>query len=370
MEGNILTPARRSFLSPNWRMKAVLPIAALLVLGLLVFGVITIETPGRHGILLVAAAGAVAICAALLVVLAVLIQQPLSELNEQIARVRQGDLTVSVRFARRDDEIGELGRRFNDMVRQLRESREELERLHRTQMTRAEHFAMLGELAAGLAHEIRNPLAGIAGVVEMIGRDLPPDSQSGEILKEVQREVRHIQNLLSELLKYARPKAPRVLKADLNATAEQAVALARQQILSRPIQIEFEPDRRLPLVDHDPAQIEQVLLNLLLNAIQAIQGAGQVRVQVSIQDNFALVRVSDTGRGIDPSHLPNIFRPFFTTKSKGTGLGLSVARAIVEEHGGQIEASSTPGQGTEFTVRLQIHGKAEPARAGVREVVQ
>ena len=159
-------------------------------------------------VILVAAGGAVAICAVMLVVLAVLFQRPLEELRQKIARLRDGDLTVTASFAGQNDEIGDLGRNFNDMVRQLRERREQLQQTHRTQMTRAEHLATLGELAAGLAHEIRNPLAGIAGVIEVIGRDLPESSPGREVWKEVQQEMRHIQRILNDLLDYARPRSP------------------------------------------------------------------------------------------------------------------------------------------------------------------
>ena len=129
--------------------------------------------PERHMVLLVAGAGAVAICGALLVVLTYTVQRPMVELQQKISQLGSGDLSVNVSFAHRNDEIGDLGRNFNQMVLQLRESRTEIERLHRTQMSRAEHLATLGEMATGLAHEIRNPLAGIAGVIEIIGRDLP-----------------------------------------------------------------------------------------------------------------------------------------------------------------------------------------------------
>jgi len=345
----------------NWRLKAVFPVAVVLLVGLLIFVWLTLsfERPERHAVIVVAAAGAVAICAAMLAALAVLIQQPLVELQNKIARLREEDLNVAVRFAERNDEIGELGRNFNAMVRQLRENQEQIKHLHRTQMSRAEHLATLGELAAGLAHEIRNPLAGIAGVIEIIGRDLPDSSPSRGVLKEVQQEVLHIQQILSELLDYARPKPPEFHAADLNATTEHAVALARQQALSRPIQIELIKAEGLPVVEHDTAQIQQVLLNLLLNAIQAINGPGQVRVSLQSREGLAAVVVRDTGRGIAPEHLANIFRPFFTTKGQGTGLGLSLARRIVEDHGGRIEVSSQPGVATEFTVWLPFRSRAK-----------
>ncbi len=344
----------------GWRLKAILPVAAVLLMGMLVFVWVTLsfEGPERQAVILVAAAGAVAICAVLLVVLAVLIQQPLVELQREIARLQAGDLSVRVEFAKRNDEIGLLGRNFNEMVRQLRETREEVERLHRTQMTRAEHLATLGELAAGLAHEIRNPLAGIAGVIEIIGRELPETSPSRGVLKDVQQEVLHIKQILSELLDYARPKPPDFHPADLNATAEHAVVLARQQVLSRPIRIELLKAEDLPAVEYDAAHIQQLLLNLLLNAIQAIDGAGRIEVSVASRKDYAAIAVTDSGRGIAPEHLPNIFRPFFTTKGQGTGLGLSLARRIVEDHGGRIEVASQPSAGTRFTVWLPLRKPA------------
>jgi signal transduction histidine kinase len=270
-------------------------------------------------------------------------------------RVGDGDLSASVSFGRRNDEIGDLGRNFNRMVQQLRESREEIEHLHRTQMSRAEHFATLGELATGLAHEIRNPLAGIAGVIEIVGRDLPATSPAKAVVKEVRQEVAQINRILTDLLETARPRTPQMRSSDLNTTVEHAVMLVRQQVMSKPIQIEFAPGRNLPEVEHDSDQIHQVLLNLLLNSVQAIEGPGSVRVAVAAHNSSAVVTVSDTGRGIPAEHLPNIFRPFYTTKGNGTGLGLSLARRIVEAHHGQIDVASSSGKGTTFSVALPFH---------------
>jgi len=317
--------------------------------------------PERHTVLLVAGMGAVAICAALLLVLTYHVQRPMVELQEKIGQVGLGDLSVGVSFARRNDEIGDLGRNFNRMVEQLRESREEIERLHHTQMSRAEHLATLGELATGLAHEIRNPLAGIAGVIEIIGRDLPPTSPACAVVKDVRLEIAQINHILSDLLQTARPHPPQIRKSDLNTTVEHAIMLARQQALSRSIEIVLTKDTELPEVEHDSDQIHQVLLNLLLNAIQAIEGPGTIKVKLKPQGLFAAIVVADSGRGISPEHLPNIFRPFYTTKGDGTGLGLSLARRIVEEHHGRIEVTSTVGKGSKFAVLLPLQRMAAQA---------
>jgi two-component system NtrC family sensor kinase len=345
----------------NWALKAILPIAAVLLNGLLLFILISLslEANQRHIIITVATGGAIVIFTAIIMVLAVSFRRPMVELQEKIARVSLGDLNVSVDFAKRNDEIGDLGRDFNDMVAQLKASREEIQRLHQTQMSRAEHFATLGELAAGLAHEIRNPLAGIAGVIEIVSRDLPPDSAARSVIKDAKEEAVQINRILTDLLETARPKPPQFQVKDLGGTAEHAVMFARQQAITKGIQIELDKGEQLPPVDHDPNQMNQVLLNLLLNAIQAMDKAGSIYVTLRQDKEFVLITVADEGKGISPEVLPNIFRPFFTTKGHGTGLGLSLARRIVEAHGGTINVRSDVGKGTQFTLRLPLaHHKA------------
>lgn len=357
------TDSPSSSLRVNWQLKAILPIAFVLLAGLLLFTLATVSLrdPDRHIVLIVAGAGAVAICAVSMLVLAYLIQRPMVEMQEKIAQVSEGNLDVAVSFAERNDEIGDLGRNFNHMMKQLRESREEIERLHRTQMSRAEHLATLGELATGLAHEIRNPLAGIAGVIEIVGRDLPATSPARAVVKDVRQEIARINRTLTDLLETARPHPPQIRQSNLNTTVEHAVMLARQQVLSQPIKIELRKAPDLPEVEHDSDQIHQVLLNLLLNAVQAVEGPGTVFVEIGSSANYASVLVHDTGRGISPQHLPNIFRPFYTTKGNGTGLGLSLARRIVEEHHGRIEVSSVVGDGSKFTVLLPFKMPAAQA---------
>jgi signal transduction histidine kinase len=336
----------------NWQLKAVLPVAFVLLNGLLLFllATVSLRNPERHAVLIL--------------VLAYLVQRPMVELQEKMAQVGKGDLNATVSFAKRNDEIGDLGRDFNRMLEQLRQNRQEIDRLHRTQMSRAEHLATLGEMATGLAHEIRNPLAGIAGVIEIIGRDLPPTSPARAVVKDVKQEITQINRIISDLLGTARPRPPQIRAGDLNITVEHAVMLARQQALSKPITISLVKCDSLLEVQHDPDQIHQVLLNLLLNAIQAIEGRGIITVEISQRGEDAVVIVSDNGRGIPPEHLPNIFRPFYTTKGNGTGLGLSLARRIVEEHQGHLEVTSLVDKGTKFVVFLPFHPPQPQAIAG------
>lgn len=340
----------------TWQLKTMLPVVAALFNGLILFVIATVslEGPARHTVLLMAAIGAIVVCAVMVVTLALVVRRPMLELENSIQRVSEGDLRATVTFADRKDDIGDLGRNFNTMVQQLRESRHEIERLHATQMSRAEHLATLGELAAGLAHEIRNPLAGIAGVMDIIGRDLPATSPAQDVLKDVREEVLRINRIVTDLLETARPKAPQIQAADLNTTVEHALMFAREQAKSKPIQFQFVKDTDLPPIHHDPAQIHQVLLNLMLNAIQAINGPGSVTITTEQGNHTAYVSVKDTGPGISPEALNNIFRPFFTTKGHGTGLGLSLAKRIVEDHGGRIEVASIPGHGCTFTVSLPL----------------
>jgi signal transduction histidine kinase len=355
------TPVRK--VRVNWQIKAILPVVFVLLAGLVLFTIATVSLsdPDRDALLLLAVAGAVIVCGVSISVLAYLIQRPMVELQEKIRTISAGNLDVTVSFCQSNDEIGDLGRKFNHMVQQLRESRLEIETMHRTQMSRAEHLATLGELATGLAHEIRNPLAGIAGVIEIIGRDLPESSPARAMVKDVRLEINQINRILTDLLETARPHPPQMMKSSLNTTVEHAVMLARQQVLSKPIRIDTVLAPDLDEVEHDSDQIHQVVLNLLLNAVQAIEGSGLVSVSTGSRDGCASILVTDTGRGMSEQQIAQIFRPFYTTKGNGTGLGLSLVRRIVDEHHGQINVTSEPGKGSKFEVLIPFAHELESA---------
>jgi signal transduction histidine kinase len=188
-----------------------------------------------------------------------------------------------------------------------------------------------------------------------VARDLPKTSPAREVIADAKQEAVQINRILTELLDTARPKPPQFRVTDIVATAEHAVLFARQQAVTKRIDIELEVKRAVPPVEHDPNQINQVLLNLLLNAIQSMERAGTICVSVQLEEGDEVsIRVADEGKGIAPQDLPNIFRPFFTTKGQGTGLGLSLARRIVEAHAGTISVASNLGRGTQFRIELPI----------------
>ncbi len=247
--------------------------------------------------------------------------------------------------------------------------REEVEaaRQHTLQMEQAQHLATLGEVAAGLAHEIKNPLAGMAGALEVLR-----DQSSGEhkeIMAEVLRQISRIGGIVEDLLHYARPRAPDFRATDLNATVRMAAHLAARTAAPRRVQVIFEAGE-LPPITHDEDQVQRMVLNLALNGADAAPEGGVVRIHTAL-DEFgrAEIRVRDNGPGIPAAALSKIFRPFYTTKGgKGNGLGLPQSLRIAQLHGGSIEVSTQADVGTCFTVRLPIQGPAQKTEGAANAV--
>jgi signal transduction histidine kinase len=228
------------------------------------------------------------------------------------------------------------------------------------EIARVEQRARFGELAAGLAHEIKNPLAGIQGAVDILLNRRAADDPEREILEGVRREVGRINNTVQTLLDRARPRALNIRPASVTDAVERAVNLARASLppgRKEQILLDFTSAPAPITMPIDAVQIEDAVLNLILNAVDAIDGAGAITVivyETSPEGKTGEVRieVADTGRGIAPEDLPRIFSPFYTNQPEGTGLGLPAVRGIVRAHGGRVEVSSVVHAGSTFTLRL------------------
>jgi PAS domain S-box-containing protein len=225
------------------------------------------------------------------------------------------------------------------------------------EQARVEQLARFGELAAGLAHEIKNPLAGIQGAVDILIQRREANDPERTVLENVRREVERINNTVHQLLQRARPRVLNVRPASINDTARQAVNLARAGLTGERrhrICIEFIPAPEPPVLPIDGAQLEDAILNLILNAVEAIEheGAVTVRVNHDHDDGHVVIEVTDTGRGIAAEDLQRIFSPFYTTQPNGTGLGLPAVRRIARAHGGRVDVTSTVGNGSTFVIRL------------------
>jgi len=290
--------------------------------------------------------------------------RPVKSLMASVARVEKGDFSARAEVLG-TDEFGKLARNFNTMVERLAEVQKELERYHAQRMERAEALANIGELAAGLAHEIKNPLAGIAGAMQILIHDLPREDPKREVFEEIAVQVRRIEKTVTDLLSFARPQPPEFALVNLNDTLSAALFLVRQHSEAKRITFLEELAPALPAVRADPRQIQQVFLNLILNAVQAMPTGGKVVVWTqSVKGaggdgdgsrgagGLVQAEVCDTGPGIPDDVREHIFEPFFTTKHKGTGLGLAIVSRIITEHRGEIKVSSFLGHGTTFTVTL------------------
>ncbi len=236
------------------------------------------------------------------------------------------------------------------------------------ELQRAAQLSFVGELAAGLAHEIKNPLAGIQGAVDILIRRRDKNDPEREALEGMRHEVERIDSTVRALLDRARPRLVSVRASSLTDIVGRAVSLARAQLTSAAtrghrVSIDFEPPSDPIIIPIDPAQIEDAVLNLIINAIEAADGDGQVTIRIARSQNDraedfedeAIVEVSDNGRGISEEDLTRIFNPFFTTRPGGTGLGLPAVRRIARAHGGGVEVSSSPGKGSTFTIRLPLN---------------
>ncbi len=249
-----------------------------------------------------------------------------------------------------------LALRWNTILRREVELKtQELLQSHE-RLLRSERFAAVGEAAAYVSHEIKNPLMIIGGLAGQVQRKLASDPPSQEKLTIVQNEVKRLENFLGELRDFTRPAAPAKRPIDLNQVIGEVENLVQNEANNRGISLVRDLDASLPPVEADPNQMKQVILNLVKNAFEALDQGGSITLSSGANDHQVWFSVRDTGMGIPRESLDKIFNPFFTTKEKGSGLGLAVIHKIITDHHGTVAVESTPGQGTTFMVKLPKNG--------------
>lgn len=288
---------------------------------------------------------------------------PIGNLERITKKITRGDFTESIEV-KGHDEISSLAESFNQMEDKLDHAMNSLEDIikqlqeKQAQLVEAEKLASIGKLAAGIAHEINNPLTSVLTFSNLMLEQCPPDDPRYDRLKLMARETDRARTIVRQLLNFGRESVIKPVKININQpVTEIAESLVAQEAF-KGIELSLKLAENLPEVYADPAQFGQVVLNILLNAIHAITPPGRIEVETRQAGKSIEVIFVDSGKGIPDEHLHKIFDPFFSTKAatKGTGLGLAVSYGIIKKHGGDVSVASTVGKGTTFTVRMPIYG--------------
>lgn len=302
---------------------------------------------------------------ALLFVANAVVLRPVQSVVAMAQRVIQGDLSARVGI-RPAGEMGVLCQAVDAMAEAVAHREQLLRDAARQQIGRSEHLASVGRLAAGVAHEINNPLTGVLGFAELLRESPHLDEQDRQDLEVIIRETKRARQIVRGLLDYARETPSVPTRLDLNEVIRETMRLlGKREAFEHIVLVEDLADH-LPPINADKNQLQQVLLNLSLNACEAMPNGGTLLVSTQAADGKVIVKITDTGCGIKREHLDRIFEPFFTTKpvGKGTGLGLSVSYGIVEQHGGTLHVESEEGKGSTFTITLPAAvGSPRPQRS-------
>lgn len=288
---------------------------------------------------------------------------PVRRLLRATRRVASGELDVEVEVEE-ENEVGELGRAFNEMTEELARAAERVEEMHRREIERASQLATVGELASGVAHEIKNPLVGISNGLDLVRRGIGEQPELEPIMEEMSTQLERIEAAVRDLLAFARPQEPKLAPVDPGEIVERAGRLVQPAADNAGVQLELQYGTNGDRLSADAELLRQALVNLMMNAVQATSEGGRVTVTSGTEGDHAVFRVSDTGRGIHPGELNDVFKPFYTTRHNGTGLGLPITREIVKRHGGKIDVQSRLGEGTTFSLTLPLSPSRRDRGAG------
>ncbi|MEO0123209.1 MAG: cache domain-containing protein [candidate division WOR-3 bacterium] len=286
------------------------------------------------------------------------ITKSIGEIARAAREIGKGNFPERINITTQD-EIADLARAFQYMIDSIKKRDEELKRYAQQTIAEAERLAIIGQLAAGVAHEINNPLTGILLYCDLMLKNFPDDSPYKKNLIRINSEAQRCKTIVKGLLDFAREKKPEVKKVSINDLIESTLSLLKTQAIFLNINTKLELDKNLPQINIDPGQIQQVIINIIMNGVEAMEGKGELTIKTAFSEdkNFVVISISDTGPGIKPEHIKKIFEPFFTTKeaSHGVGLGLSISKRIIDDHNGVIEVYSEFGKGATFKIKLPIN---------------
>jgi len=285
------------------------------------------------------------------------VSKSLITLSDKMRQVEEGNLDIQLSCTR-DDEIGILCRSFVTMVDRLHNSMRQIEETYQRELQHADRLATLGELAAGLAHEIRNPLAGISGAIHVLTEEMDEDDPNNRIMEEMQNEISRLNNTLSRFLSYSKPAEPEFREVDLHQVIDSSLALCMRSDQFSNIKLikDFQTD--LEKIYLDPTLIQQAFINILLNALQILNSDGELTISTRRdhvgQNMLPSVRIefSDNGPGVPQHIVKDIFKPFFSTRTQGTGLGLAIVKHIILQHNGTIFVENIKEGGARFIITL------------------
>jgi len=281
--------------------------------------------------------------------------RPIANLSDAARRVAEGDLRVRVPEDKRNDEMGQLSRRFNEMTAELEKSKE-LE----NQLQQAEKSAVIGRLGSAIAHEIRNPLNYINLTLDHLRSKFTPEATEkreafANLTSQLKIEVARINQQISGFLNYSRPAKADLLPVEVRGVIEDSLRIVEAQAAENKIEIGVVEHENVPKILGDTEYLRSVFNNLFINALQSMEKSGgrlNIKIAPDGSNKFVRIEVADTGNGISEENLSKIFEPYFSTKETGTGLGLAIMQKIIDLHNGVIEVESKLGEGTKFTVKL------------------
>lgn len=279
----------------------------------------------------------------------------ISQIEQNIQSLEKGEMVVFPTLPEPEnntDEIANLTRSFNHLITHLNYANSKLIELHHSQLEHADRLATTGEIAASIAHEIKNPIAGVLGALQIFEDSIANDDEKKEIYAEMIFQLERVNHAVNDLLSYARPAQPVFEEVQINELLKKTISLMSPQLKDKNISFKNDLASDLSLVAADKKQMQQIFWNVLINALQAIDTNGKITIRTFNHNSYVQIIISDSGKGIDANQLDKVFKAFYTTKHKGTGLGLTITKRIVDQHRGEISLESEPEAGTTVTIKI------------------